>query len=197
MLAAPADPGQTARMNIVEYLAPFTGSWQGHNRLRIMPTDDYQESVSAATVTMTAGAFVTIEYTWSHEDKPQNGLLLLGSSPAPGGPATEGEAAAVSEAAAEREDSASPGPASGTQGAKAVWVDSFHSGPEWLTLDGDIEDDGVLRLTGWYPAPPGPDWGWQIHIQPGDGNAGRITMHNMVPGHDPYQVVEASYGQQV
>jgi hypothetical protein len=78
----------------------------------------------------------------------------------------------------------------------AVWVDSFHSGPEWMNFAGDIGDDGVVRLTGWYAAPSGPDWGWQIHVEPGEGNGGRVTMHNMVPGHEPYQVVEAVYRPQ-
>ncbi|MBP1135151.1 hypothetical protein JOE31_001383 [Arthrobacter sp. PvP023] len=174
-------------MKIVECLAPFTGTWQGHNRMRIMPTDEYQESVSAATVAVTAKDFVTVEYTWAHEGQPQNGLLLLGSGPASrGGPG--GEATAAGEAP--------PSDASSGPGATAVWVDSFHSGPEWLTLSGNIGGDGVVRLTGSYPAPEGPDWGWQIHIEPGDGNGGRITMHNVVPGHDPYQVVEATYRRQ-
>ena len=177
-------------MTIIESLAPFTGTWQGHNLLRIMPTDEYQESVSAATVSVTAGSFVTIEYTWAHEDKPQSGLLLLGSGPASGG---DGSTAAPD---FEEDGTDAPETAPAAQGAKAVWVDSFHSGPEWLTLDGKIDDDGVIRLTGWYPAPQGPDWGWQIHIHPGDGNGGRITMHNMVPGHDPYQVVDATYRRQ-
>jgi hypothetical protein len=161
-------------MTITETFAPFFGSWQGHNRLRIMPTDDFQESVATATVTVTAREFVTNEYTWSHEDKPQNGLLLLGTGPASG---------------------TAFGTAFGT-GAAAVWVDSFHSGPEWMNFAGDIGDDGVVRLTGWYAAPSGPDWGWEIHIEPGDGNGGRITMNNLVPGHDPYQVVEAVYRRQ-
>ena len=169
-------------MKIVEFLAPFTGSWQGHNRLRFMPTDEYQESVSAATVAVTAKDFVTIEYTWSHEGQPQNGLLLLGSGPA------GGEATAAGEAPPSDSD------ASGA-GATAVWVDSFHAAPQWLTLSGTI-DDGVVRLACTYPAPEGPDWGWQIHIEPGAGNGGRITMHNVVPGHDPYQVVEATYRRQ-
>ena len=173
-------------MTIIESLAQFTGSWQGHNKLRIMPTDDYQESVSAATVTVTAGAFVTIEYTWAHEGKPQSGLLLLGSGPAAG--SDSGDTDSAEDQAADETQ--------GSRTAKAVWVDSFHSGPEWLTLDGTIDPDGVVRLTGWYPAPQGPDWGWQIHVHPGDGNGGKITMHNMVPGHDPYQVVDASYRRQ-
>lgn len=156
-------------MTIVESLAPFTGTWQGHNRMRIMPTDEYQESVSAATVAVTARDFVTIEYTWAHDGQPQNGLLLLGAVPPSDVP-------------------------SGT-GATAVWVDSFHAAPQWLTLAGTI-DGGVVRLSCTYPAPEGPDWGWQIHIEPGDGNGGRITMHNLVPGYDPYQVVEATYRRQ-
>lgn len=180
-------------MKIVEFLAPFTGTWQGHNRMRIMPTDEYQESVSAATVAVTAKDFVTIEYTWQHDGQPQNGLLLLGS-----GPATAGEAPGEESTAGEAPPSDEP---SGTEapsetGATAVWVDSFHSGPEWMTFAGTIDDDGVVRLTGSYPAPEGPDWGWQIHIEPGDGNGGRITMHNLVPGFDPYQVVEATYRRQ-
>ncbi|MBT2537559.1 hypothetical protein [Arthrobacter sp. ISL-69] len=106
-------------MTIIESLAPFTGSWQGHNLLRIMPTDEYQESVSAATVTVTAGAFVTIEYTWQHEGKPQSGLLLLGSGPAAGEEAgtaagEEEDAAAVSDVG----DGAPAEAAAGTQGAK-------------------------------------------------------------------------------
>ena len=152
-----------------------------------MPTDEYQESVSAATVAVTAKDFVTIEYTWQHEGQPQNGLLL-GSGPAAGEAAGEAPGTTTGEVP--------PSEAPSGAGATAVWVDSFHSGPEWMTFGGTIDDDGVVRLTGSYPAPEGPDWGWQIHIEPGDGNGGRITMHNLVPGYDPYQVVEATYRRQ-
>lgn len=177
-------------MTIVESLSPFTGSWQGHNRMRFMPTDEYQESVSAAVVAVTAKDFVTIEYTWAHEGQPQNGLLLLGSGPGKNGPAAEGGAPP---------SDASSGTSAGTgagNGVTAVWVDSFHAAPQWLTLTGTVDDDSVVRLACTYPAPEGPDWGWQIHIEPGDGNGGRITMHNLVPGYDPYQVVEATYRRQ-
>lgn len=163
-------------------MAPFTGTWQGHNRLRFMPTDEYQESVSAATVAVTARDYVTIEYTWAHEGQPQNGLLLLGSLQREDPGATAGEAP--------------PSDVPSGTGATAVWVDSFHAAPQWLTLSGNIDHDGVVRLACTYPAPEGPDWGWQIHIEPGHGNGGRITMHNLVPGHDPYQVVEATYRRQ-
>jgi hypothetical protein len=59
-----------------------------------------------------------------------------------------------------------------------------------MQFSGTVDGDGVLRLNGSYAAPTGPDWGWQIHIHPGEGQGARITMHNVVPAEDPYQVVE-------
>jgi hypothetical protein len=61
-----------------------------------------------------------------------------------------------------------------------------------MELSGPI-DDGVVKLLGSYAAPPGPDRGWQIHIEPGDGGGGRMTMHNVMPGEDPYEAVEVTY----
>ena len=149
-------------MKIVERLAPLVGRWQGVNRLRMMPTDEYQSSVASATVSVTANEFVTIAYTWSDGDKPQDGLLLIGGTPDP-------------------------------EGATAVWVDSWHSAAAWMTFSGSVGDDGVVRLIGSYAAPTGPDWGWHIHVEPGDGSGGRVTMHNVLPGEAGYQVVEAVY----
>ena len=68
----------------------------------------------------------------------------------------------------------------------AVWADSWHSSPTWLSMTGTVEGSRLV-LTGHYPAPPGPDWGWQIHIEQ---QPRRLTMHNLVPGEDAYQVVE-------
>ncbi|MGY0232268.1 hypothetical protein [Longispora urticae] len=147
-------------MGTVDRMTPFLGGWQGSNKLRLMPTDDYQESAATATVTVTAREFVTLAYTWADGDTPQDGLLLLAGVP---------------------DDPA---------GATAVWVDSYHTGPSWLPLSGTVGEDGVIRLAGTYPAPPGPDWGWEIHIEP---DSARVTMHNLVPGHDAYQVVETVY----
>lgn len=85
------------------------------------------------------------------------------------------------------------GGSSDPEGVTAVWVDSWHSAPTWMNLSGGIGDDGVIRLNGSYAAPPGPDWGWQIHIDSGGGDGGRITMHNVVPGVAAYQAVETVY----
>ena len=148
-------------MTIVEVLTPLLGSWQGVNKLRLLPTDEYQESTACATVSVTAQHLVTIAYTWADGGKPQDGLFLLGGTSDP-------------------------------NGATAVWVDSFHSAPAWMTLPGDIGGDGLIRLIGSYGAPTGPDWGWQVHIAPGtDGWS--ITMHNVVPGEAPYQAVETTF----
>ena len=64
-------------MSVVDHLTPLLGRWQGTNRLRLMPTDDYQASTATATIAVTAVRFVSIAYTWSDGDAPQDGLLLL------------------------------------------------------------------------------------------------------------------------
>ncbi|MDF9750331.1 DUF1579 family protein [Arthrobacter sp. ES3-54] len=147
-------------MDIVRYMTPLLGTWQGQNRSRIMPTDDYRDSAATAAVQVTAAYFASLAYTWSDGESPQEGLLLVA------------------------------GGASDAEPAAAVWVDSWHTGKALMQFSGTVDGDGVLRLNGSYAAPTGPDWGWQIHIHPGEGQGGRITMHNVVPAEDPYQVVE-------
>ena len=60
-----------------------------------------------------------------------------------------------------------------------------------MTFSGGLGEGGELQLRGSYPAESGPDWGWHIHVRPQDAV---ITMHNLVPGYDPYQVVELTLG---
>jgi hypothetical protein len=72
-------------MRISAALAGVTGTWTGTNLQRLMPTDQYAESAATATVRAVAGDnFVSLAYTWSHGDDPQDGLLLIGDGPAPG-----------------------------------------------------------------------------------------------------------------
>ena len=70
-------------MDIVKYLTPFLGAWQGQNRLRLMPTDDYKASAATATVTVTAAHFASVAYTWSEGESQQEGLLILQQPPPP------------------------------------------------------------------------------------------------------------------
>ena len=108
---------------------------------------------------MTAAHFASVAYTWSDGASPQEGLLLLA------------------------------GGASDAEPATAVWVDSWHTGRALMQFSGTVGGDGVLRLNGSYAAPTGPDWGWQIHIHPGEGgHASPCTTSSQAE--DPYQVVE-------
>lgn len=65
-------------MTIVETLGPLLGVWRGTNRLRLLPTDEFSQSAATATVTVAARRFVTVSYSWSDGDKPQDGMMLLG-----------------------------------------------------------------------------------------------------------------------
>lgn len=146
-------------MGVVESLGNLVGDWTGVSGMRFMPSDAFTESSSTARVSITAGSLVTVTYTWSNDDGPQDGMLLIGDGSAP-------------------------------HEAAAVWVDSFHQSPKWMALQGVISSEGV-GLEGVYPAPPGPDWGWRIHV--GGIDEFTITMVNIPEGDAAYEVVRASY----
>lgn len=68
-------------MSVPENLAALAGDWKGHNKLYLswLP-DPLHESEAAASVAPKAnGQFLNLEYTWSHEGKPQQGVYLIGS----------------------------------------------------------------------------------------------------------------------
>jgi hypothetical protein len=75
----------------------------------------------------------------------------------------------------------------------ARWTDTWH------TPSGPMECSGPpgtsLSVRGKYAAPPGPDWGWRIDVQPG-GQTLRVVMHNVWPeeqGGKEELAVEAAY----
>ena len=66
-------------MSSLEQLLVFTGKWQGQNSLWLSPTEPAQESATTLSITPAVnGKFVEIKYSWAYEDKPQEGLLILG-----------------------------------------------------------------------------------------------------------------------
>lgn len=68
-------------MTIPDGLGKLTGSWTGTSRLWrpwLSPPDSASES-TALVATVARGKFVTVQYTWSVDDKAQDGFLLLGS----------------------------------------------------------------------------------------------------------------------
>lgn len=143
-------------MTITESMASFLGDWVGENRMRLMPTDEYDVTAATAQVKITAGNYVTVSYTWHEGGVQQEGSILLSNGGEPGT-------------------------------VKAIWVDSWHSKESWMSFVGSIGGDSIVTLDGTYPAPSGPDWGWQIVIDPEHRS---LSMNNLVPGYDPYQVVE-------
>lgn len=71
-------------MDLREDAAPLVGDWSGHNRLWLGPEEPVRESSTDATLTMAAGRFLVITYTWSDKGKPQDGVLILRIAPQPG-----------------------------------------------------------------------------------------------------------------
>lgn len=71
------------RMSIHQKLSDLVGSWKGTNRLYTPWLEQkLHESPSTANVrSKMNGQFLSIEYTWSHDGEPQEGLLVLGCDP--------------------------------------------------------------------------------------------------------------------
>jgi hypothetical protein len=68
-------------MSIPIQLTNLTGKWSGINRLHLPWVTDnpIHESKSEALIAFSAqGKFFKIEYDWSFENKPQDGMILLG-----------------------------------------------------------------------------------------------------------------------
>ncbi len=64
---------------------------------------------------------------------------------------------------------------------EASWVDSWHMADQFMACQGADDSTGVVSVLGYYPAPPGPDWGWRTDIQPIAEAQWRLTMYNVPP----------------
>ena len=82
---------------------------------------------------------------------------------------------------------------SGLAVVTAHWVDTWHMGERVMSCHGTSEDDGSVDVGGTYAAPPGPDWGWRIVLQPRDGSALRLLMYNITPDGTEELAVESDY----
>jgi hypothetical protein len=77
---------------------------------------------------------------------------------------------------------------------KAIWIDSWHMKDDFMICEGTIKTDGFVSVKGSYAAPPGPDWGWQITIEPQvNKGAFRFVMDNISPEGEEMLAVEAIY----
>ncbi len=69
-------------MSIPENFNSLAGNWSGTNRLHTtwIEENPLNESASDCSVELAAiGKFLKIEYTWIYEEKPQAGMLIVGS----------------------------------------------------------------------------------------------------------------------
>lgn len=74
---------------------------------------------------------------------------------------------------------------------QAIWVDSWHQG-KFMLCQGRPDAAGRVAVQGKYPAPSGPDWGWEIAIEPDGRDSFRIVMDNITPGGERARAVEMS-----
>lgn len=63
----------------------------------------------------------------------------------------------------------------------AAWIDTFHQSGHVMHLEGMLEDSGAVALSGFYPAPPGPDWGWRIRLESPSAEELLVLMDNVSP----------------
>ena len=82
---------------------------------------------------------------------------------------------------------------SGPAVVTAQWIDNWHMGEAVMSCRGTAKTDGSVDVRGSYAAPPGPDWGWRIVLEPRDGTALHLVMYNITPEGDEELAVEADY----
>ena len=150
-------------MSPLDAFSACAGIWRGMSTLQDPHAGIAAESPSTAAVGPVPGG-VRLDYGWSFQGKPQQGVILFG---------TDDEAGAVT----------------------ALWTDTWHTGNQPMACAGPKPGGSTLSVRGTYAAPPGPDWGWRIHVTPA-GDKLRIVMHNVWPqeqGGKEELAVEAAY----
>lgn len=75
---------------------------------------------------------------------------------------------------------------------RSVWLDSWHMANAVMICH-TAQDAGLISLRGSYPAPPGPDWGWRIEIEPQSGSRLVVRMFNITPSGEEALAVLAEY----
>ncbi len=80
-------------------------------------------------------------------------------------------------------------------GVQALWSDSWHTPDGFMLCSGSLTG-GLITLPGSYPAPPGPDWGWRIELEPCQANSLQIRMFNITPDGQEMLAVQAVYSRQ-
>lgn len=149
-------------MSIPDRIAELTGNWTGSSKLWLSPDAPARESASTAVVKLAAKGCCLAVEYTWAFEGKEQEGLLVLG---PGG---------------------KPGSLSG------VWIDSWHMSDMFMTLTGGIEDGSRISVLGSYAAPPGPDWGWRVAIEPGTDTF-KLLMFNVSPEGVEALAVEAVY----
>ena len=153
-------------MSALAALDRLFGKWQGTNQLWLYPWDPVHQSDTWAEIAVTA----------------QGQFSELRYAWAYEGEPQEGKVILGFEA--------------GSGVVKAVWFDTWHMANDFMICAGELDPEGTVCIRGSYPAPEGPDWGWQISIETWDKDAFRMLMHNITPAGEEFLAVEAAYHRQ-
>lgn len=86
--------------------------------------------------------------------------------------------------------------------ATGAWVDSWHQSNETLFLKGEHEKvkgaaSGRVSISGTFPAPPGPDWGWRIALECPHATKLLLTMFVITPEGEEFLAVYGEYQRMV
>jgi hypothetical protein len=67
-------------MKLIEIQSGLIGDWTGSNLLRLswLTPSDYHSLSRLSVQPVAKGKFITVTYTWSHENVAQEGVILLG-----------------------------------------------------------------------------------------------------------------------
>jgi hypothetical protein len=143
------------------------GKWQGTNHLWLSPEEPVRTSESSAEIRTTAQG----QFNEIRYNWAYEGQL--------------------------QEGRLILGQAAGQKIVQAVWFDTWHMRDLFMVCEGGVQDDGTVPVQGTYAAPPGPDWGWQMTIEPKDKDLFRFLMHNISPEGEKMLAVEVTYSRLV
>jgi hypothetical protein len=146
-------------------LTLLSGKWQGSSQLWLAPGEPVRSSETTAEIRASA-----------HEQFTE--LLYTW--------AFEGEP---------QEGRLILGQPAGSTAVNAVWFDTWHMADQFMVCAGSVEEKSVVRVRGSYAAPPGPDWGWEISIEPGGEDAFQLRMYNITPDGQKFLAVLAAYAR--
>ena len=150
-------------MAVIEVFRGLRGEWRATNRLWLSPKDPVRESDSHAVIRL-AGCEQFAEIGYT---------WVFDGKP--------------------QEGRIILGQDAGSRAVRAVWFDSWHMRNDFMTCQGGADPTGVVVVHGTYAAPPDPDWGWEILLEPDQHDAFRLSMYNIPPGGEKELAVEAAY----